>query len=88
MAVDWTDPCARADALRDAYFNLLSGAKAQTVEYQDSGTQRSITYMSTKVDLAELRNELRAAEKECATGELSSTTNTNRFAIRGGALRR
>ena len=87
-AVDWTDACARAAALRDAYFNLLSGAKVQTVEYQDGGVQRSVTYMSTKIDLSELRNELRAAEEECLTGVSTSTTNTKRFAIRAGALRR
>jgi len=88
MAIDWTDACARAAALRDAYFALVSGSKAQSVAYQDAGVQRSVTYASSKIDLARLRDEIRAAEEECLTGEPASTISTKRYAIRGGSLRR
>lgn len=86
MATDWTNACERADALRDAYYALLSGKKAQSITYQDVGVQRTVTYMSTQVDLTRLRDELRAAEEECATGD--KVASKARYAMRGGALRR
>lgn len=84
MAIDWTDPCARADALREAYYALLSGSKEQEVTYQDSGTMRRVVYASNKVDLSALRDALLAAEQECGSAE---TTVSKRVALRGGALR-
>jgi len=84
MAVDWTDACARAEALREAYYNLVSGAKAQQVVYQDAGQMRSVTYASSKVDLSRLLDEIKLADQECAGG----TINRTRYAMRGGSLRR
>ena len=82
--INWTDACARATALRDAYFALVSGSKAQQVVYQDAGQMRSVTYASSKVDLQRLLDEIKLADEECAGG----TINRTRYAMRGGALRR
>ena len=84
MATDWTDPCARATALREAYYALVSGGKEQQVIYQDAGQMRSVTYASSKVDLQRLLDEIKLADQECAGGTIDRT----RFAMRGGALRR
>ena len=85
MAIDWTDPCARAEALRNAYYALLSGSRAQSISYSDGNQARSISYSNTTVDLNRLKAELVEAEKECA-GEATGTGM--RYAITGGALNR
>lgn len=63
-AVDWLDPCARADALRVAYFALLSGQLASSVSYMTNGVTRETRFSQT--DRAALLMELKAAEHECA----------------------
>jgi hypothetical protein len=61
--VEWWDACARAEALRDAYFNLLSGQLASEVEFLANGVTRRVRYSQT--DLARLETEWRAAAGEC-----------------------
>lgn len=62
--VDWTDACARAEALRSAYYALLSGRMAASVAYLANGVNRETRFSQT--DRAALLMELRAAEHECA----------------------
>ena len=85
MAVDYTDPCARAAALRDAYYRLLSGQ--QEVELRTRTLDAEETVRFASVNLGELLSELRAAEAACAAA--TGGTNTGRrFAITAGAVRR
>lgn len=81
--VDWTDPCARAGALSEAYFGLLSGAKAVRVRYRSGNNVEEDVQFQT-VDLARLEREMNAAKAECET---ANGGPPRRFAIRGGARR-
>jgi hypothetical protein len=62
--VNWEDPCARADALRKAYFSLIQGTNAYEVTYQANGVTRTVRY--SVIDTKQLLSELRTAEAECA----------------------
>ena len=84
-AIDWTDPCARALALRNAYYALISGEGEQLIRTRGPEAEREVRFAKTNIEL--LKSELAAAEKECA--EKNGTPPTRRrFAIRGGAMRR
>ena len=61
---DFDDPCARATALRRAYYTLVSGEKASEIEYQGNGVARRVRYSQT--DLNRLFNEIKIAETQCA----------------------
>lgn len=78
--VDWTDACARAEALRSAYYALLSGQLASSVSYLANGVSREARFSQT--DRAALLTELRAAEHECAaaTGTPPMRVSTIRLA--------
>ena len=84
MAVDWTDPCARAIALREAYYKLLSGEMEESIRAKGPNAEDEVKY--TKANLSALLADLRAAESECAalTGDTSAT---RRRAFRLGARR-
>lgn len=84
-AVDWTDPCARALALRNAYYALISGEGEQLIRQRGPETEREVRFAKTNIEL--LKSELAAAEAECAAANGTLPTR-RRFAIRGGALRR
>jgi hypothetical protein len=73
LAVDWTDACERADALRSAYFRIIAGAQESEVEYLANGVTRRVRYSQS--DLDRLETELRVAEQECqgTTGRRIST---------------
>jgi hypothetical protein len=82
MPVDWQDPCARAAALREAYYTLVQGGE-QSVRLKNGDHEEEVTY--GKTDLARLASELRQAEADCAA---VNGTAGRRYAIRGGAMRR
>jgi len=63
--VNYLNPCERADALRKAYFSLLTGTQAYEITYQANGVTRTVRYSVIKTD--QLVAELRNAEAECAT---------------------
>ena len=63
---DWTDPCQRADALREAFYALLAGEKAVSTSYMANGVSREVRFGQS--DLATLERELRLAEQLCAGG--------------------
>jgi hypothetical protein len=79
--IDWTDPCARAQVLREAYYRLVSGTNAYQITYKANGVERSVSY--SVVDKASLLNEIRQAEADCGKG----TPTRRRFAIRAGSRR-
>lgn len=86
QTVDWSDPCARASALRDAYFSVLSGGKVQRIRFKHGDNEQEVTYSGTSASLASLRKEMQAAEDECRAKQGLPPVN-RRFAIRGGARR-
>jgi hypothetical protein len=85
MAVDWLDPCARAAALREAYFRLISGDAEKVIRYKGPQGEREVQL--TAADLKSLQQELAKAETECK-GLTDPTSSSRRYAIRGGAMRR
>lgn len=82
--VDWTDACARAAALRTAYFALISGGGESLIRYRGPEGEREVRYQAANISI--LKTELQSAEAECAA--LTGTVSPNRrFAIRAGARR-
>lgn len=80
--VDWTNPCARASALREAYFALLSGKGAQEIEFQSGESRRRVRYQgSTAAQMDALKRELDAAEAACAAALAGRAPARRRFAI-------
>lgn len=84
--VDWTDPCAKALALRNAYYSLLSGAMESLIRHSTSEGDQEVRY--ARADLGALKTELDSAEVACAQklGQPIPAAN-RRFAIRAGARR-
>jgi hypothetical protein len=83
-AIDWSDPCARAAALWDAYNRLISGQQETDVSYTANGVNRRVSFASASLD--RLLNEYRAAENECAAKK-GLPPRWRRFAITGGSRR-
>lgn len=82
--VDWSDPCARAETLRNAYFSLIGGSQAYDVTYQANGITRSVKY--SVIDTQQLLSELRTAEAECA-GMTGAESPRRRYPMQLGARR-
>lgn len=86
MAVDWSDPCARYAALRDAFYNLLTAGSGAETLIRTRGPEGEQEVRYGKHDLAILQTEMNAAKVAC---DLSNGINTTgRYAIRAGAPRR
>lgn len=84
-AIDWSNPCARYAALRDAYFQHLSGGAETLIRYRGPEGEREVRYGAQ--NLVVLQAEMNAAQAECAA--LNGTPNPGRrSAIRLGAQRR
>lgn len=83
-AIDWSDPCQRAQALHDAYMRLVSGEQESEVTYQANGVLRRVRYAA--VSMSALLNELRAAQGECAA-QLGEAAPRKRYAIVAGSRR-
>lgn len=86
MAVNWEDPCARAAALRGAYYALISGASESMIRHSTSEGDEEVRF--ARADIAKLKSELVSAETECAI--LNGTAvpgRSRRYAIRGGSKR-
>lgn len=84
---DWTDPCARAKALRDAYYERLSGGDAQRVRFRDGDNEQEVQSSSMLGNMTALRKELWAAEDACRAS-LGLPPIPRRHAIRAGSRRR
>lgn len=76
--VDWSDPCARAAALREAYFSLLSGGQEAEIRTRTLDAEEMVRF--ARADLNTLRSEMRRAEDECAAANGAPNPN-RRFAI-------
>lgn len=84
-AVDWTDPCQRANALRGAYYTLLSGQQEIEIRTRTLDAEEVVRF--APADMARLEAELRAAEGECAASTGGANPN-RRFALTAGSRRR
>lgn len=82
MAVDWTDPCARAIALRDAYYRALSGDQEIEIEARSGDGYEHVKF--NKADLTRLEAEWKRAEDECAV-KCGKTPTPRRHAMTLGA---
>lgn len=80
--VNWADPCARATALQNAYFNILSGAAEQEIRTRTLDAEEVVRFYPTDTD--KLLAELTAAQCECSrvTGQPDPS---RRFFIRAGS---
>lgn len=86
MAVtDWTNPCQRAAALTSAYYEIIAGGSAASIEYAANGVSRKVTFSFSNVEA--LRRQMIEAEDQCAIATGGPRRN-RRFAIGSGARRR
>lgn len=86
VTVDWTDPCARANALRGAYYALISGASESLIRQSTSEGDQEVRF--ARADVEKLKAEMSAAEAECAIANGTAIpSRARRFAIRGGSRR-
>ena len=83
-AVDWTNPCARAKALTDAYYRLISGDAEVMIHHRTEQSERQVRFSAT--NLNSLRAEMIAAQTECATLN-GQAVKPRRSAITIGARR-
>jgi hypothetical protein len=87
MAVpDWSDPCQRFTALSDAYYQLIAGGKAASVEYSANGVQRKVTF--SFANISALRRAMLSAQDACDVANGAATRPARRFAIEAGSRRR
>jgi hypothetical protein len=84
LPIDWSEPCERAEALRDAYNRLISGQQESEVTYTANGVNRHVRYSQASLD--RLLNAIREAEGECAVKE-GGAPPRRRFAITAGSRR-
>lgn len=84
--VDWSDPCARAKALKDAYFDRLAGGSSQRVRFRHGDNEQEVQTSVLQGNLSILRREMQDAEDECRKLQGLPPVN-RRFAIRGGSRR-
>jgi hypothetical protein len=86
-AVDWTDPCQRANALRGAYYALISGSSESLIRNSTPEGDQEVRY--ARADIGTLKAELDAAEDECARKNgVDVPARSKRFAIMAGSRRR
>ena len=85
MAIpDFSDPCARFAALRDAYYLLISGAQESLVRYRGPNGEQEVRFGPGNIDA--LKVEMNAAENACYVKNGVANPN-RRYAIRGGTRR-
>lgn len=84
MAVDFSDPCQRADALRTAYYKLISGDNESLIRIKGPNGEQEVRFGAGKIEL--LKAELQASEAACAVANGSVNPN-RRYAIRAGVRR-
>lgn len=82
-AVIWSDPCARFAALRDAYYQIISGGNESYVRYKGPEGEREVRYANTNLEA--LKAELRDAETACLSSQGLPLPKARRFAITAGS---
>lgn len=76
MSVDFSNPCAVLEQLKQAHFALISGKSIASVTHEG----RTVTY--SRGDIAALDQQIARYEALC-----SATQNkTRRFALRAGGM--
>lgn len=85
--IDWEDPCARAKALRDAYYSRLQGGTMQRVRFKHGDNEQEVQSGMMMGSLDALRRAMQDAEDECLISQGLQPRN-RRFAIRAGSRRR
>lgn len=85
--VDWEDPCERAKALRDAYYNRLQGGTMQRVRFKHGDNEQEVQSGMMMGSLDALRRAMQDAEDECLISKGQNPRN-RRFAITAGSRRR
>lgn len=84
--VDWTDPCAKALALRTAYYALLSGQAESLIRNSTPEGDQEVRY--ARADIDRLKAELDDAEVACAVATNQPVpSRARRFAIMAGGRR-
>lgn len=78
--LNYDDPCALLAVLRPAYYGLLGGSKAETIEFDaGNGVRRKVTYARSNINT--LRDEVRRLEAACAA---KTDGRPRRFAMTPG----
>lgn len=77
--IDWSDPCARAQALTTAFYTLLSGAQEIEIRTRTDEAEESVKFAPAKLD--DLRSEMQTAIDECAAKNAGRPVEARRFAI-------
>jgi len=81
VATDYADPCAVLPRIREAYYALLEGRRAELVEFDaGNGVRRRVQY--GRGDIPALRAELSRLEALCA----GKTGARRRFGLRAGGF--
>ena len=79
LLTDYADPCAVLPSIREAYYALLEGRRAELVEFDaGNGVRRRVQY--GKGDLGALRAELSRLETLCK----GQSGLRRRFGLRSG----
>ena len=78
---NYADPCAVLPRIREAYYALLEGRRAEVIEFDaGNGVRRKVQY--GKTDLVSLRAEMSRLEAFCGrTGGLR-----RRYGLRAGGM--
>ena len=81
VATDYADPCAVLPRIREAYYALLEGRRAELVEFDaGNGVRRRVQY--GPADIRALRTELSRLEGLCAI----QSGARRRFGFRAGGF--
>lgn len=88
VAVDWTDPCAKAAALRAAYYRMVSGDLESEIRTRTLDGEEMVRFQPGDIDA--LRSDLASAEADCAAKQAIGSTPPfpKRFAITARHVRR
>ncbi len=77
--VDWSDPCARAQALTTAYYTLLSGGQEIEIRTRTGEAEDQVKFQPSKLDV--LQSEMQDAIDACAAKNAGRPVSAKRFAI-------
>jgi hypothetical protein len=83
-AVDWSNPCQRATALQNAYYNILAGAAEQEIRTRTLDAEEVVRFYQTNIGT--LLAELTAAQAECSR-QTGAPDPNRRFFIGAGSRR-
>lgn len=82
--VDWSDPCARAEALRKAYYEMLTTGTSTRVRFRAGDNEQEVQKAIGAGSLADLRRAMLEAEDQCRAAQGLSP---RRHAVTAGSRR-